>query len=508
MEYIVLISYLFLTFFIRLLPRIIKKYKTGIDTWYHLSSVQSIKKNGYKIPECNDGFILGGKYDYPFIAHLIVALFVNNIIKNERFINPIIDTLYIFTGYIYGMFIINTYSIEIDYFTLKYFLVVIFSITMLKISTGPRVYSFTPRVFGEFFSFVSIITLHIYYITNNSIFLLLSILFIAITLNTSIFASQVLFFVLLLLSFFVLSPIPFLLFLLGVFMAYVISFGHYKYMLKQQLKYTWQYAKYGQYNHPSVKNRNKLSQYKLFINLLSKLKFKEAYKVFNTNLTFFNIFYKNLDVIISIFILAIYGFFDHFVLFVIISIIIIFFITSFRPFLFLGESDRYLEYLVIFSALIIATNISLIYICYFAFIQVIFYLFTLLLYFKSSSPYDKNFLEALRYVKNNIVNKEDYVIHGILGTYINYPLTILSNINSLAIETNHVYDLANDKKLMPQDATYTDDFDYLYAKYGVNLILVNKKLFNQNDKYNFDKFIVFYENNEFIVYKRKTSIDY
>ncbi|MDN5050692.1 hypothetical protein [Aliarcobacter butzleri] len=498
--------FIFITFFIRLFPRLIRPLKIDTDTWYHISSVNSIIKNKYKIPKCNFGFILGGNYDYPFFAHWLTSLFVGSkILKLEKYISPLVDTIYITIGFFYLKFVINFYSIEIDNFTFKYFLLMIFSLSMIKISTGPRIYSFTPRIFGELFIFIFFISIHLYFITNNEYFIFLAILFSALALNTSTFGSQVLILSSCLLSILLSSFIPFFSFILSIVFAYIMSFGHYKNILLQQLKYSYKYATYGQFNHPAVKNRNKIKQYVLFFKYLKNREFKLAYSVFMSDLTFINIFYKNIDILVAFFVLIFAKNVDIFIFSMFVAFFIIFILTSFKPFLFLGESDRYLDYLVVFSVFIMIMYLPTSYLYIIILFQVVLYLFTLYIFFNSSDNYGKDFIEIMNFIKDNIKNKNDYVIHGILGAYINYPLSVLTGLKSLAIETNYVFDLAMNKKIMPNDRIYTSDFEYLYNEYGVNIIVANKKYLYSDMKYNFDRFEVLYENDEYIAYIRKNN---
>jgi len=336
-------------------------------------------------------------------------------------------------------------------------------------------------------------------------FIVGAVLFASFALNTSTFGSQVLFLGSIVLSLILFSVIPFISFLLSILIAYLISFGHYKNIITQQLKYSCQYATYGQFNHPAVKNRNKLKQYKkIFVFLLAK-QYKEAYGLFMSDLTFLNVFYKNLDIIVAFTVVYFNVVDDHFLNIIFISFLIIFLVTSFKPFQFLGESDRYLDYLVVFSIFVLLVSLSEIYLYIFIFVQILLYFFTLIVYYKSSDNYGKYFLDMMKYVKDNIENKDNYKIHGILGMYINYPLSVLSGMKSLTIETNYVFNLAMNKSLMPNDKTYTNDFDYLFEKYGVNIIVANKKYLQQDIIYDFNKFNKLYENNQYIAYVRKAN---
>jgi hypothetical protein len=501
MEYLLLI----IPFFIRFLPREFRKDKTDADTWYHISSVNSIYNNGYRIPDVNEGFILGGRYDYPYFSHWLVALFVRgNILKYERYISPIVDIIYIFIAFIYFRFLLDFYQFdEVFQKSINFILLMAFSVSMIKISTGPRVYSFTPRIFGELFTFIYFISFHLYILEGNVLFLFLAMFFGGLTLNTSKFASQVLVLFSLFLTISLFDIIPLLILLLSFLLALLISNGHYKNILFQQLKHMKQYALYGQYNHPALVTRNKFTQYKLFFRQLLKKNFKEAYIIFQKDLIFLNIFYKNLDVVFALLLLLFIDIPDEFLKTILFIGLIIFIITSYKPFQFLGESDRYLDYLLVFSVILIVLFVPQVYINILLIIEVILYLLTLLLYFKLSSDFGENFLVTTAYIKEHTTDKEKNVIHGILGMYINYPLSFLTKLNSLAIEANYVFDLSSNKKLMPKPMLYTNDFDYLYNKYGVNLIVANKKYLNQDMVYNFSKFDLFYENKQYVVYKRK-----
>ena len=302
-----------LVFFIRLFPRLLKSDKTDSDTWYHLSSAVSIYNNKYKLPACNEGFTLGGKYDYPFLAHWIVAVLSGkNILKFERFIGPIVDTIYVIIGFFYFSFLLSYYNIKVENQLINFLLLLVFSSTMLKISTGPRVYSFTPRIFGELFIFIFLLGLHLYLLTNNTFFIVLSIIFGGLVLNTSTFGSQVLVFFSILLSLLLLTFMPiFVLFMASIF-AWISSKGHYKQILLQQLKFTKEYALYGQYHHPALLYRNKFPQYIQFFKSLWALEIRDAYIIFQRDLTFFNVFYKNFEFMLLVVLLPWFTIFDNF----------------------------------------------------------------------------------------------------------------------------------------------------------------------------------------------------
>ncbi len=499
MEFLLLI----IPFLIRYVPRYFNQNKIDADTWYHLSSSKSIVNNNYKIPKINDGFILGGKYDYPYFSHWIVAIISRgNVLKYEKYIAPILDSIYIFMALIYFQNIVEFYQIS-DGFSksITFILLLSFSMSMLKISTGPRVYNFTPRVFGELFTFIYFISIHLFFLEENMLYLFISIFFGGLVLITSKFGVQVLVFFSLLLSIFLFSLIPFLCLLVSFIVALLLSNWHYKNIFIQQFKHMKQYALYGQYNHPALKNRNKLSQYILFGKTLLRRDLKEAYIIFQRDLVFLNIFYKNIDVIIALGLIFFVNIQDDFLMNILIVGLIIFILTSYKPFQFLGESDRYLDYLLVFSVIVIVLYLPQEYIYFLLIVEFIFYILTLVIYFKSSSDFGEEFILATNYIRKNIKNKS--VIHGIIGMYINYPLYLLTGINTLAIEANYVFNLNKNKKLMPKAMFYTKDFDYLYNEYGVNIIIANKKYLHQDIQYDFSKFNLFYENKQYVVYIRK-----
>lgn len=496
-----------IVFMTRLLPRILKPNKTDTDTWYHIASAVSIFKNNYNIPECNNGFILGGKYDYPFLGHWMMAvIFKDKILKYEKYIGPLTDTIYILVGYFYLLYLAENYSLQIDLSVeVKYFLLMALSITMLKISGGPRVYNYTPRIIGELFVFLYFIFLHLYFLDSSYEFFLAASLFGALALNTSTFGSQVMLFVSIGLSMACLSLVPLFLLVLSGMGALILSWGHYTKVISQQLRYTFQYATYGQFNHPAVKDRNRLQQYLYFLKLLRNSDFKTAYTVFTKDLTFANVAYKNLDVLIGIIIIFHSGFVDSFIYSLIMVTFTIFFFFSFRPLLFLGESDRYLDYVVVFSVIVIILNADPPIIYLVLGIELLLYAMTVVIFCLSPDRYGDTFLDAMDHINSSIKEKDKYIIHGILGTYINYPLTVLTGINSLAVEANYVFEVASNKKLMPIDRVYTRDFDYLFNEYGVNLIISNKKLLNGDPGYDFTNYTLLYENAGYQVHVREPS---
>jgi len=496
---------IFLAFFVRLLPRLIRPDKTESDTWYHLSSSVSIYKNAYSLPGANDGYLLKGRYDYPFFSHWIVAVLLRDkILRFERFIGPTVDTIYIIIGFIYFQHCLEFYNVEdADSKGMYFLLLLTFSITMLKVSTGPRVYSFTPRVFGEFFSFLFFMFLHLFSMNGNSVYLVGAVVSGGLALSTSKFAAQVLLFFSILLSVILTDFIPVTILLLSMVSAIVFSKGHYLRVAKQQLKHMYKYAIYGQYHHPALKTRNKFAQYVLFMKSIFRKDFLKAYSLFQNDLVFLNIIYKNLDVTFALIVICIFPIEQIYIKWILIMGFIMFILTAYKPLQFLGEPDRYLDYLVVFSVAILVWYLPVYIINIILVIEIILYMITLVLYLKSSNNYGKEFLLAMQYIKENVIDKEKYTIHGILGMYINYPLYVLTNVNALAIEANYVFELANDKKLMPIDTVYTNDFEYLYSKYGVNIIVANKRYLTQNMKYDFSHYKLFYENTEYIVYIRK-----
>ncbi len=494
---------------IRVIPRLILPYDIATDTWYHFSSANSIKKNNHNIPSCNDGYILGGKYDYPYLFHWVLSfLSKEQMISWDKYISAILDSVYIGIAFFYVLFLnyidvlvwsSSTYSL--------FLLLLMFSTTMLKTINGPRVYNTTPRIFGEILIFISFIFLHLFFYYQNYNYMFLSAFFMGLGLNSSTFGSQVLLFFTIFLSVFFQDVTPILTFFVGIFFALTISKGHYYYILKQQLKYSYQYATFGQFNHSSAVGKNSWANFTKLIHLLKEKKFKKALSIFYSRLTIVSFFLRAPEALLAIFSIIFFNSIlveSPIIIYIIITSWIMFFFTSFKPFLFLGESDRYFDYIIIFATIVICSSFNELYIYIAIVFMLIFNILSLHNFFYKEHMYAKELMDAAFFIKKNYNNK-NYKVHGIWGSLINYPLSFLTDLDSLAIETNYVWDLVQNNNIYDSlNSRYKNDFDYLYEKYNINVILVRKAvIIKEEDYYNFDKYENKYENKMFIVFLRK-----
>ena len=153
-----------LTFFQRSLIRLIFPRFIDYDTYHHLFYINIIRQTGLRDEIIDRLIIPSPKLYYPWLSHYILSFFSREFVDKylEKFVNPFIDSL--FTGFIFCVTYFLTNSIkQALYVALMYiFTPIFFSVQ----STGPRIKSFTPRLWGEILvSFISI--LEFLYLTKH-----------------------------------------------------------------------------------------------------------------------------------------------------------------------------------------------------------------------------------------------------------------------------------------------------------------------------------------------------
>lgn len=358
MGFIILLAILILTFLLRALPGIfgLTTLQHG-DEIYHLLCAERIRENKFRYPEKLRGFLLPGIYDYPPLLHYFLALFPRT--RREQiapFISPLIDTvqvvvIYFFTLYLFKLLQFAQYAINPSWVAGVAALLFATSPALLYYGIGPRSYHATPRALSELFITLTFLFVLIYYCNTNLPVLFLASFFAALTLLTSKFGGQVIIFFSIGLAAFLRAPVFLLLPILGFFFALLLSKGHYWKVLIGWIKH-------------SIHLKRTIDKSKLLIERNNPTIFKNMFSSgvkgdfvgFATNL--YSIINNNTYVILVIrnamlFVLLFLGV-RHWQLitsnnatiflasWVAISLVV-FSITSLKPFLFLGEAERYIE---------------------------------------------------------------------------------------------------------------------------------------------------------------------
>lgn len=348
MEYLYFFFIFILVFLFRSLLRFFFKKSIDFDTYFHLYLIEFIRNNGTRNLIEQKRFIKPFGLNYPWMMHFFISLFPRKFDTFfERFFNPFLDSL--FTVLLY---IVTFYITESNNQALIVAILYVFTPAMFTtLSLGPRIKSFTPRLFGEIVGGMMFIFEYLYFINGNYIYLVLAIIFAGFAYLSSKFSVQAIFFISFFLFFFTFN-IEYLAVLFGGFvLSMILSRGKYLEVLKEQFEHLkWYFIKNIQ-GQMSVSNRNSL---KLLVDYFKTKRYKKIILSLLFKNTFIIILSRFPLVYLSLyFIYESYKVTNSFALldYFIISSFIIFFISSLKWFLFIGEAERYLNYMAFFVLL-------------------------------------------------------------------------------------------------------------------------------------------------------------
>jgi len=352
MTHFLFASSLFLFIILRVVVRLILPKRRGTDTYYHLLIAEAIRENGFRAPLRFGAFTLEKKFRYPWHFHGWLSLLPKESRERmEPFVGLFVDALHL------GMIITftdwmanhpNLASISLKPFEIVTWTSLLFAVYpgLLVFGVGPRMHELTPRPFGQFLFSVLIFSSIAFIQTGNYFLMSTSIIAGALMLLSSKFSAQVLIFTFPLLSiisgswFLVLLPI------LSLVVALLLSRGRYLDILYGQVMHLTYYRK--RLNHPALRKRNDLS----VVLKIPKLLVSDPGKIYHylaIGNSWMIALVRNPMLWFLIFLVLgkqEYLFKEPLSLIVWLPIVLIlpFIFTSLKPFLFLGEAERYLEY--------------------------------------------------------------------------------------------------------------------------------------------------------------------
>lgn len=384
------ISLLFLfSLFFRFFLRFIYKKDIDFDTYFHLFLINHLRINGIQNMIETKRFIKPFGLNYPWMMHFFISLFPKKFdMLFERFFNPFLDSLFTISLYIVTYYITDSNNQALIVAILYLFTPAMFT----TLSLGPRIKSFTPRLFGEIVSSMMFIFEYLYFLNDNYLFLILAIVFSGFAYLSSKFSVQAIVFMSIFLFLFTFD-IEYLVVLIGGFiLSMILSRGKYFEVLKQQVEHLkWYFIKNIQ-GEMSVSKRNSL---KVLVEYLKNKKYKKIIGA---------LLFQNTFVIIltrfPLVYLALYFIYDDYIIngklelvdYFIISSFIIFFISSLKWFLFIGEAERYINYMVFFIILKVSFFLeeNILYLVVFMICGIIFYILDFILLWKETNKNSVN----------------------------------------------------------------------------------------------------------------------
>ena len=361
MNYEYIIGLFLFTLFFRSLVRIFFPKLIDFDTYFHLFLIDYIRKNGISNLIETERFIKPFGLNYPWMVHFIFSLFPKKWDSFlEKFFNPILDSLFVVVLYIFIYYVTGLNEKALYGSLLYIFTPATFSI----LGTGPRIKSFTPRLFGEIVGSLTLIFEYLYLEMGSFIFLFIAIFFASLVFLASKFSLQALVFINVFIILFTQDLYLLSVIIGGFVLAIIYSKGKYLDILKQQLIHLKWYFIQNLKWKMAVSNRNSI---KVFINLLKEKNIKGIISYLLFENSFFILIYKIPIVLFVLFYLDFDSILDIFI----VSGLIIFIISSLKWFLFIGEAERYINYIlpfIVLKAVLIFNFETLIYFIIYGFI--------------------------------------------------------------------------------------------------------------------------------------------
>ena len=293
-------------------------------------------------------------FEYPLLWQATIGrIFYSSDIFNDRLKLLFLETVIVIISALLLSSEVNPFQL------ILFYLLSPFSFT--SFSTGPRL-GFSPRLSVELISSIGFIFLFLGLSKSEYFFLFLSLILFTFSCLAAKFANQAIFIIILLISIFLLSFEILLFSLILFFFCNICSKGEYFKQLKQQflhLKWWQQKSSLGLVTYDS----RIFPKFNLGVNIKEFLKQIFDQFLFKNSIT--SVFFKNPIIYLSISFIFIDFFnqstsfnnihlaeLNNFILFAFISSFIAWIITSTKKFLFLGESERYFNYVWPFPILI------------------------------------------------------------------------------------------------------------------------------------------------------------
>ena len=186
------------------------------------------------------------------------------------------------------------------------------------------------------------------------------------------------------------------------------------------------------------------------------------------------------------------------------SVIILFFVICINPLRFLGEPQRYVEYIIPIITLIFYNNINFQITVYLIIVSSI-YILTLKLISKKIRNIDENKIKALEYIKNHF-EWEDIIISN--DSYILKYVSAYTNIFALDTSKELTNSEVDDYFIKDYGTISKSKIINLTKKYDINAIIINLQKLNSEDlqllksEINI-KMNLKYKNENFLIFKLK-----
>jgi hypothetical protein len=350
-----------LGFLVRALPRWRLRNVYVSDTYFHLFCAAVIRDHNFRLPQKLPRVLLEHDYSYPYLYHLLLALFPSRArLWAERLTGATFDTLALILVYgftVWGMR--QAPILEGALVPLWIAALFVFAPGLLRLGSGPRAYNGSPRTVGQMLYLLHLLSAYYASVTQSLLALAISLIAGAVLIITAKFGTQVFVFFGTFFTLFV-SPNYLLIGVGCLFMAWILSWGRSWMILYGQIRHSLNYFKNMQhiFLYPHVRS---------FKDYRSRV--TNAIRTFRWNVFLEWLLYSEtypLHIFITVFpqffMLGYYLFkinrassLNWFLFIWVCSGFFWFIATKWKPLLFLGEGERYLEY-ALFPSLFLAVQ--------------------------------------------------------------------------------------------------------------------------------------------------------
>jgi hypothetical protein len=494
------------------------------DTGMHLSFIQQEKLNNFGNHDMFNSLI-NGIQGYPKFPHRIVSFFPR---KNWVFFGYILnifwDILYLVSIYFISNYIILNTGIKINLinFSPGFVVAILTATSPILLPLTARIKSIGGRTFGNLVLLINLCVLY-YIITygfNIYLILLYGILLLIVVLSSQ-FALQAAIFFTIFISIYYQSYFILINMIILFISFYSFNIVGSRDILNQKINH-WIWFFKNQEKGTVASNRNNFKDFFLlpYYFFYKKNKFLEI--VFKKSSIFILIYSIPQLLILFLEWKVIEPFIQQnllleYIYVITLASIVVFIITSLKPFLFLGQAERYFEYTVFninifFLLLCILTNNIYFIIYVFLFHLIIIFIFFIYCNrasyigtFKEVS--NKNFLELLQYI-NNLRDKNIIVLPTKFayetGKSINPENNIKFYYPFIAVK-NKIDGMEYMEKDEQSLYHIKNDIEYFKQEYSItHIVLFKNELLEDCKKDYFEslrKYIIKFENENYIVYE-------
>lgn len=428
----------------------------------------------------------GTSYTTPFLWHWIIALFPLNFIrKYQKYWNSLIDALFAFLIYE----VCKLLGLDQTQGMLAFAIYVFTPMWFSRVSLGPRIGSFTPRLSGEVVTNIFFMSVCLPFDVPIYTLYIIGILSSFYVLASSKFGIQALLFLTPIISLIAENWLPLNVLLLSIIMVILVSKGKFLNSLKHQILHLTLYFAKNLKGEVSVANRNRID--KLYYQKKNERITFYLFRLLNTLVarnSYFGVIVK-LPVLWLTLLIYINANTEvpKYLWAPVLASIIVYFLINLPPLLFLGEAERYLNHVATFIILMSVWNLDNLYTSVLLFL-IIYGLTYLIL---------EAFLLPIVNKKQSLIEVDTTKIIDFLcdlknSTVLCYPYHAAGGVYKIMADTPHtvLFTAATSQSLIeklekkyPSAYPYADisKIDQMHFDFDINILIANSEALKQRE---------------------------